>query len=90
MEQATLRGVESFGMLCSAFDIGWASKPDGLLVDLPADGLLQEGDDCPPEPIQVHKQAQCLPPCGSQRDCCTLSAKKYRSARGGMAFSCCM
>lgn len=50
-----MRGVESFGMLCSAFDIGWASEPDGLLVDLPANSPLQEGDDCPLDPIQVEK-----------------------------------
>lgn len=29
IEQAVLRGVESFGMLCSAHECGWVSQPGG-------------------------------------------------------------
>jgi tRNA-binding EMAP/Myf-like protein len=29
IEQAVLRGVESFGMLCSAHECGWVSEPGG-------------------------------------------------------------
>ncbi len=36
IKQAKLRGVESFGMLCGADELGLAGYPDGLL-ELPAD-----------------------------------------------------
>ena len=29
VEQATLRGVESYGMLCSAHECGWVAEPGG-------------------------------------------------------------
>ena len=32
---ATVRGVKSFGMLCSAHDLGWAAQANGLAVQLP-------------------------------------------------------
>jgi hypothetical protein len=32
---ATVRGVSSSGMLCSAHDLGWAAAPNGLAVQLP-------------------------------------------------------
>ena len=35
IEKVTLRGVESLGMLCSAFDLGWLQEPDGVLIELP-------------------------------------------------------
>lgn len=35
VEAADIRGVRSFGMLCSAYDLGWTDSPDGLVVDLP-------------------------------------------------------
>jgi tRNA-binding EMAP/Myf-like protein len=35
VEAADIRGVKSFGMLCSAYDLGWADSSDGLAVDLP-------------------------------------------------------
>jgi len=50
IEKAAVRGVESEGMLCSAYDLGWESSPDGTLVQLPAgDGELDVGDECPEE-----------------------------------------
>jgi translation initiation factor 5B len=48
IEKAAVRGVESEGMLCSAYDLGWESSPDGTLVQLLAgDGELDVGDECP-------------------------------------------
>lgn len=46
-----VRGVDSFGMLCSAHDIGWSNKADGVLVVMPDDA--QPGDACPAEPPKV-------------------------------------
>ncbi|KAK9830542.1 hypothetical protein WJX72_012372 [[Myrmecia] bisecta] len=46
--QASLRGVDSFGMLCSAFETGWADEPDGVLIEMPEDA--QAGEDVPPVP----------------------------------------
>lgn len=48
---ATLRGVESFGMLCSAFDLGWLDEPDGVLVELP--DSMQPGEEIPSSPVEV-------------------------------------
>lgn len=36
----TVRGSESFGMICSAFDLGWAEAADGKAVRLPQDMRL--------------------------------------------------
>lgn len=41
IRQAKVRGVESFGMLCSAKELGLAEEADGLLV-LPADAAVGE------------------------------------------------
>ena len=46
-----VRGVDSFGMLCSAHDIGWSHKADGVLVIMPDDA--QPGDACPAHPPKV-------------------------------------
>lgn len=51
IETATLRGVESSGMLCSAFDVGWSSSPDGVLIELPESAT--EGDKISREPMKV-------------------------------------
>ncbi|GAB4816828.1 hypothetical protein N2152v2_003874 [Parachlorella kessleri] len=48
IERASLRGVDSFGMLCSAHDAGWVSEPDGVLVELPEDAEV--GEPCPQKP----------------------------------------
>jgi tRNA-binding EMAP/Myf-like protein len=47
VEPAELRGVKSFGMLCSALDLGWADAADGLAVDLPDSLTLSKGDPAP-------------------------------------------
>lgn len=44
----TLKGVDSHGMLCSAFDIGWAKKADGQLVVLADDDESLVVGDAPP------------------------------------------
>ena len=51
IEAATLRGVESHGMLCSAFDIGWSNSPDGVLVELPSSVSI--GEKLSSQPPQV-------------------------------------
>ncbi len=38
-------------MLCSAHDIGWSDKADGVLVVMPDDA--QPGDACPADPPKV-------------------------------------
>ena len=42
-----VRGVESSGMLCSAYDLGWVKQPDEVLVEMPLD--FMPGDPCPPD-----------------------------------------
>ena len=37
---ATVRGSKSFGMICSAFDLGWADAANGQAVRLPQDMKL--------------------------------------------------
>ena len=49
IEKTALRGVDSHGMLCSAYDIGWTSEADGVLVQLPEEEC-EVGEDCPEEP----------------------------------------
>ena len=48
MSTAKVRGVESCGMLCSAYDLGWSSAADGAAVELP--GSAVAGDACPEQP----------------------------------------
>ena len=52
IKQASLRGVESFGMLCSAYDVGWLDKPDEQLLILPE--LAEPGQPVPAEPMEVY------------------------------------
>ena len=49
IDQAPLRGVDSHGMLCSAYDIGWTQETDGVLVQLP-EGDFEPGEECPEIP----------------------------------------
>lgn len=56
IKKTSVRGVESFGMLCSAYDIGWSHDADGVLAAMP--DSAQPGDACPPEAPKVHAQAQ--------------------------------
>ena len=51
VEKRTLKGVDSFGMLCSAHDIGWSKEADGKLVVLPED--VKVGAPCPDKPPKV-------------------------------------
>ncbi|GFH28488.1 uncharacterized protein HaLaN_26989, partial [Haematococcus lacustris] len=51
ISQRTLKGVDSFGMLCSAYDIGWSSVADGQLVVLEEDAVVGQ-----PAPQQAPEQ----------------------------------
>ncbi len=51
ISKTAVRGVDSFGMLCSAHDIGWSDKADGVLVVMPDES--QPGDACPADPPKV-------------------------------------
>ena len=51
ISKTAVRGVDSFGMLCSAYDIGWSDEADGILVIMP--DTAQPGEPCPAEPPQV-------------------------------------
>jgi len=51
ISKTAVRGVDSFGMLCSAHDIGWSDKADGVLVVMPDE--TQPGDACPADPPKV-------------------------------------
>ena len=56
ISKTAVRGVDSFGMLCSAHDIGWSNEADGVLVIMPDDA--QPGDPCPADaPKVTHWQA---------------------------------
>ena len=47
---ATVRGVKSFGMLCSAHDLGWSAEANGLAVTLPDSTRPGQAlGDAPPE-----------------------------------------
>lgn len=52
ISKTAVRGVDSFGMLCSAHDIGWSAEADGVLVIMPDDA--QPGDACPADPPKVN------------------------------------
>ena len=51
ISKTAVRGVDSFGMLCSAHDIGWSNEADGVLVTMPDDA--QPGDPCPADAPKV-------------------------------------
>ncbi len=51
ISKTAVRGVDSFGMLCSAHDIGWSDKADGVLVVMPDES--QPGEACPADPPKV-------------------------------------
>lgn len=59
VKTASVRGVESYGMLCSAFDIGWASAADGVAVELPAS--MEVGAACPAQLPQAVR-LRCVAP----------------------------
>ena len=47
-----MRGVKSFGMLCSAHDLGWSAEANGLAVALPSG--MQPGQALGDTPPEVH------------------------------------
>lgn len=55
IKKTAVRGVDSFGMLCSAHDIGWSDEADGVLFEMP--GSAEPGDPCPADPPKVNMQA---------------------------------
>ncbi len=40
VDAAIVRGSKSFGMICSAYDLGWLDAANGLAVTLPQDTKL--------------------------------------------------
>ncbi|KAL3150312.1 hypothetical protein ABBQ32_000160 [Trebouxia sp. C0010 RCD-2024] len=56
ISKTAVRGVDSFGMLCSAHDIGWSTEADEVLVIMPDDA--QPGDPCPADPPEAPVQAK--------------------------------
>lgn len=53
--KAKMRGMDSYGMLCSAYDAGWVDEPDGVLLELPEDAEV--GDAVP---IDVPEVRLCM------------------------------
>ena len=53
IKKTAVRGVDSFGMLCSAHDIGWSDEADGILVEVPSSA--EPGEPCPTEAPVVSK-----------------------------------
>ena len=51
IDEAKVRGVNSSGMLCSAFDLGWVAEADGVLVELPEHASI--GKPCPSTAMKV-------------------------------------
>ena len=59
IESTKVRGVDSDGMLCSAYGLGWAEEEDSVLVELPSDAVV--GSACSSTPLQVcmtHQRTQ--------------------------------
>ena len=55
VEAAQVRGVDSSGMICSAYDLGWAEDPDGAPAFVPQSAPL--GSSYPDEPFPVRVQS---------------------------------
>lgn len=51
IEARPMMGVDSAGMLCSAYDVGWISEPDNKLLIMPDDSDV--GQPCPKDPPKV-------------------------------------
>lgn len=56
IEQRYVKSVESCGMLCSAYDVGWVDQPDGVLIQLP--DSFQPGNPYPTKPPNVSQTAE--------------------------------
>lgn len=84
IKQAKLRGVESFGMLCAAAELGLAEQSDGLL-ELPADAPVGTDirrylnlDDQVIEVGLTPNRADCLSIAGLAREVSVLSGAALR------------
>lgn len=93
-----MMGVDSAGMLCSAYDIGWISEPDNKLVVMPDDADV--GQPCPADPPKVRSvERSCVAlmrlhsdgqPAGALDPACTLAMGG--GSRGAEAYGrmpCC-
>ena len=79
IKQAKVRGIESFGMLCSATELGLADVADGLLIlpaDAPVGQLLREYLDLDDTLLTLKltpNRADCLSLLGIARDVAALT-----------------
>jgi phenylalanyl-tRNA synthetase beta chain len=87
IKRAKLRGVESFGMICSAAELGLAESADGIMV-LPADAPVGEDlrawmalDDHCIELDLTPDRADCLSVAGVARDVGVLNRVDVREPR---------
>lgn len=85
IKKAKLRGVESFGMLCAAAELGLAEQSDGLL-ELPADAPVGRDireylqlDDCVVEIGLTPNRADCLSIAGIAREVAVLNDLSVRA-----------
>jgi tRNA-binding EMAP/Myf-like protein len=72
-----VRGVDSSGMICSAYDLGWAEEPDGTPAFVPKSAPL--GSPYPDEPFEVRSGA-----CSSCRP--VICSSGVSSAARGLAM----
>lgn len=72
-----MRGVDSSGMICSAYDLGWAEEPDGTPSFVPKSATL--GSPYPDEPFEVRRGA-----CSSCR--LVISSSWVSNAARGLAM----
>jgi tRNA-binding EMAP/Myf-like protein len=63
---ATVRGVKSFGMICSAHDLGWMEEANGFAVELPQE--MEPGDALEGSPPKVQS------PCSFVTSLCRTSS----------------
>jgi hypothetical protein len=78
IEQRTLKGVDSFGMLCSAHDCGWTDEPDNVLIRLRDEDGLSVGDEAPAQAPEVsHGEQQAA---RTTSIACTMRHSQSRSA----------
>ncbi|RMH19576.1 MAG: phenylalanine--tRNA ligase subunit beta, partial [Gammaproteobacteria bacterium] len=84
LKASKLRGIKSFGMMCSAEELGMSTESEGLFV-LPADAangqdirdLLQLDDDCIDVDLTPNR-SDCLSISGLAREASTLFEASYR------------
>ena len=83
--QAKLRGIESFGMLCSAAELGLAESSDGILEladDAPAGADLREYLDLDDPVYEVDltpNRADCLSVSGIARELAVLTGESLKA-----------